>query len=277
MHGPIDWSNPINNQHQLSRNMELWLIAVPNSTTGYGTGEWRDIADRNTGAITSASWVGPQGRVGGSGAMEFAGGTEYVDLGTQPWGTDRPLSVFAWIKTSQVSCDVIVNWNAAVNGLWFGVGIYEATDSKIAFWSTTWASGNTSVDDGEWHHIGATTDGNGNGEFWLDGMGDGTFTGHATTSDGTNNARIGNSFSFPPQFIGHMDSVQLYNNRQLIAPEVKQLYDISKRGFPGLLNRRKLSYYLPVAAVGGGGLSDPLNGGLLVGGGDQIHFGGLVV
>lgn len=255
--GSVDWSNPVNWSHSLNRGLVSWWLAVPNRM-GFGSVTWRDLCGRNHGTLTSmdpaTDWVGPRGRPGGWGALDFDGSDDHVLCADDPFDlTD--MTILAWAQTATVTgIHRIVGKGGCGGAQWqyiFGINgaAVEGATLQAAGSAHLIVSGGT-VSIGVPYFSGMTVGGDVL-TLYLNGVSvatDVTPSGTRHTS-GTCALRIGGRGDGAQDWSGLIGDVRIYN-RALSDAEVSEYYDLSLRYCPGLLNRVRRPYY-SVAEAGG--------------------------
>lgn len=259
---PINWVCPVNWLHPLNRGLVSWWLCVPGVMGG---SRWVDLCGRNAGTLTNmdpaTDWVGPRGRPGGWGAVDFDGVNDQVLVPNNSSFDGPPLTISLWAKYSAAGelylvSNYLTRWILASS---------LANNGKLSFFSgATWASAATAANDGIWHNLAMTHNGS-TTTFYRDGRQDGTASQTITGTRATN-LQIGGQAS--AYFPGLLDSIAIHS-RALSPAEVALLYQLSQQRYPGMLNR---------VAVGGawetlGGVTYPqlergirgLNRGLCVG------------
>lgn len=192
------------------------------------------------GRVTDASGNGHHGKTQGSrwtaegkvgGAFEF-GGSDYVEMGYQPAGTEITLA--AWIKPANTGVGFFLGTHFSESSLWmltvegpYGppkqcarIGYNTGTDGESLH-------GTSNVQDGRWHHVAATIDSKG-AKIYIDGVLENKNSVPGNWKGA--NAAIGRSLTGSPGFYsGLVDEVMIFQ-RPLSAGEIKQIYDAQKRG-----------------------------------------------
>jgi hypothetical protein len=190
---------------------------------------------RNTGTMTNmdpaTDWV--TGKVGK--ALDFDGTNDYVTAGTAAsTNLTSNLSIFAWMKaTSPGRTSIATQTNGcggygALNGC-FGIAIGGNTANRTsAYIASNWRQGNTSVNDGNWHHVGYTLDSSYNMQFYFDGATDSSLIANAGGFPSSGGPFvIGSDATDANYYTGSLDEVRVYN-RVLTSTEVATLYGQSK-------------------------------------------------
>jgi len=168
----------------------------------------------------SSAWgSGASGKYGSS--INFDGNGDYVDMGTS-FNLTQPYSFAAWVKTTGGgSQNIIGNFNTGVRA-----GPYLMVASGIlTFGDSGSIDGNTSINNGNWHHVAMTGTGS-TVNLYVDGKLDATGT-VTLTANSTDNFLIGARYtnSLPSQlFNGQIDDVQIYNYA-LSPAQIKKLFN----------------------------------------------------
>src|SRR5690606_30479453 len=100
-----------------------WWMVLPHWRGGL---TWRDLCGRNHGTLTNmdppTDWVGPRGRPGGWGALDFDGSNDHVLVAHSNSFNVSSLSVAAWVRASVGgSTRLIVNRDGSVRQFQFRV------------------------------------------------------------------------------------------------------------------------------------------------------------
>ena len=196
----------------------------------------KDEGDR----VTDASGKGHDGKARGSrwtsegkvgGAFAF-GGSDHVEMGYQPAGTEITLA--AWIQPANTGVGFFLGTHYSESSLWMltvegaggtpkqcaRIGYNTGTDGEALF-------GTSNVQDRRWHHIAATIDAKG-AKLYVDGVLENQNSVPGNWKGA--NAAIGRSLTGSPGFYsGLVDEVMIFH-RPLSAVEIKQIYDTQKQG-----------------------------------------------
>lgn len=226
---------------EVGSDLGLWanasgLSAYWNLDEGTGTSAADSSGNGNNGTlISSPSWTA--GKIGN--ALTF-NGSNYVNAGN---GTSvnitGPLTVAAWIKTTQSSGEIATKYKYRLLGSSYYGYTLNLGSSKGLFTaycgtdcSSPSASSANNVDDGAWHYVVGVFDGSrvvtyadgvpGTSQLWSDSLavGDNNFFIGARRAS----AGIGLPDIF---FNGTIDDVRLYN-RALSATEIQAYYNATK-------------------------------------------------
>jgi Concanavalin A-like lectin/glucanases superfamily len=287
---PIDAGNPVNWTHptmQPGVRPVAWYLALPGLMGG---AKWHDLMSNpdvrigNHGTLTNGPTWRPgtrQGTLGGE--LGFDGVDDYVTLG--PNAFNQPAITFSvWVWWSSAS-----NWQRIIDAhdsaapssgagkYWFLTPRTDGSAGSIFRFAITQSgysneqvlNDTSALPTGTWTHVAVTLNGT-TGVLYRNGasVASGSVT-LAPSAIAPTFAWLGRSdFAGDPYFSGKMDSIRLYS-RALPAPEVAALYDLERRGLPGVLNRvPRVAYSVP-AATGGGRI---LRSGILQ---SRIISGGL--
>lgn len=232
---PVYLPRPVNWSHPLNRGRVVWFLALPGRVGG---STWYNLAASAHGAIgnatTSSSGWRPTTRPGGFGHFAFDSSDDQVDVPAFaiPQGT-APRSWAAWFRTSATGLKVLFDQgDTTANGTRFL--LYDSGTGKMRLEMTgDTVFGTTTVTDGAWHRVVGTHDGS-NASLYIDGLLEGSkfWLMNTPTTVGRFGRSVDNSVSWP----GEIDDVTSWA-RVLTAAEVRADYDLSRRGYPGVLNR----------------------------------------
>jgi hypothetical protein len=267
----LDPTGPVNWQHPLNRGRLAWWMVPPNS--GWrGSLRLLDLCGlsgrkADHGTLTNGPlWRGTT-RPGGFGHLLFDATDDYVDLPASPafnFGTGD-FSIGVWLRPSDVSQfrimlgkDVSGNrdWNlnhgiTAAGGTSSGYLCFFDNVASTGPGSATVDSGGSVLTDNVWSRAVATRNGS-TSTLYHNGVRVGQTTGVTTTFSATNAVQIGRREfgGFEQYFGGALDDVSVWS-RGLSAAEAAADYNLSRRGYPGVLNRvAPVAYSIP--AAGGG-------------------------
>lgn len=165
----------------------------------------------------------------------FDGTDDYVDLGDNlDLDGDAKFSVSCWVRTTDTNGEIIAKSTGAAP-LWrvqlsSGKPLVRLNDGVNNLSAITPA---TTVNDGDWHHICATGDLNGNLIIYVDKVAEATTNiaamGDCSTSGSLVIGRFGDASS--NYFGGTISNIKFWN-RDLTAAEVGKLFD----GTDGIVN-----------------------------------------
>jgi hypothetical protein len=248
---PVLLADPLNRDHPLNRGRLAWWLALPGLDGGR---MWYDLAGTNHGTLTdmaataTSGWWGTT-RPGGWGQLAFDGVDDTV---TAPLvGPLADYSIATWVYLADASREgafVKVGDEADGVGIGVGSGTLNVAGNNLIMLAeqVAWNDSGVAIGTG-WHHVGITYDGS-TLSFFIDGR---VVAQQGATSLGpTGSTHLGGYIAagFPRFFAGPLDDVSIYD-RALAAAEFRALYDLSRRGYPGVLNRA--APYLMTAAAGG--------------------------
>jgi len=207
--------------------MDYGLAGYWNFEEGGGTTAYDQSDEENNGTLTDGPYYtrginSLSGGVAGGSALEFDGVDDYVDCGNGASVQLTVGTVEAWIKTTKTDAYAGMVQKQFAYGLFHKGSVLAAYDWSGAGWN----EGNTSIADGNWHHVVFIFDsGVANGSyFYVDGAHEKTFT--YTISNQTVNLYIGQGTPTSERFLGLIDEVRIYN-RALSAEEVRYHYNRS--------------------------------------------------
>jgi uncharacterized repeat protein (TIGR01451 family) len=197
-----------------------------------------DSSGNNNGTLANGSaWK--TGSVCPSGScLSFDGVNDYVDIANESnfdFERTASFSVGAWIKTSQPSGVIIAKEGIYPNyrGWNFAVSSSKISCSLLTnYYSTNYLKviGNTSVNDGVWHYVSMTYNGNSYAsgvKLYVDGIlqTNSVIRDNLTDTILNNyNVRIGTYQELSSYFNGFIDNVNIYNY-VLTSEQVSQLYN----------------------------------------------------
>ncbi len=273
---PINLTAPVNKSHYLAQTLNAWWLATPGR---FGGLTWYDLVGRNPGTLTtmnnsSNGFVTSPLHPGGYGAMLFDGSAGYVDTGAGA-GTGP-----ANLATIGVLSRVFSVWSFWINPTVNTTGtICARSDGNVtnAGWWITFETGpklrltceRASVNDQNditapttavWSHVIIFADTSGasvtNCAMYINGISQ-TVT-HSATGSGASGVDTARNFIIGRWstasggghgfFQGYLNDVRTYAGRSITAGDAYAIYDNSRRGCPGLLNRRRAAYMVAGAA-----------------------------
>jgi hypothetical protein len=157
-------------------------------------------------------------------------GNDYINMGNIYGSTVDNMTITAWVKTTQDTSSTdayILQQRSAVSI--DGQFVFSSAGNKISFWDYDTdrrfnGSGNTSINDGEWHHIAFVKSGGTSGTFYLDGESDGTISGASVNYNSDLVSSIGQDRrDSNRRFNGKMSDIRIYA-RALSATEIEDMY-----------------------------------------------------
>mgnify|MGYP001617332601 CR=1 FL=1 len=210
--------------------------ATANDSSGNGNNGTITIGGTGTQTAvgtctTSGAWFGgATGKYNSS--LNFDGTDDYVSTGTYtPPSGDQSYST--WIKTSTSGAQGVMTFsNSAPANATHDREITVSSGNKVVFYITNSAggtgytiTGNTSINDGNWHHI-VTVVNNTTVSLYVDGKLDTSAPGNTGyTGYTTPKFNIGNAYlAATSYFSGQIDDVRIYNYA-LTPLQVKQVFN----------------------------------------------------
>lgn len=269
----IDWARPVNWSWPLNRGLVSWYSAVPGpGRAGWKSNRWRDLCGRNHGTLTNmdpaTDWVGPRGRPGGFGALDFDGSDDLASAASFPF-LSPPFALSCWFRPFTTGdakyCSFIARGAAFENNSNYAFGWRRDASRIFCYWrngATLYGSesAGSAAPAGTWCHAVAVLDSSSNLSVYKNGVllfSDGS---NSAPTDGSQPLTIGkpnSTTSTDLAFNGMLDDVRIYN-RALSAAEVQQLYNESCMGYPNGLARIATPYgYAQEAAPAGDDINDP--------------------
>jgi len=218
-------------------NLNLGLFSDTRGLEGwwkFEEGSGTSTADASGNGYTGTLTSGPTWTTGkvGTGAINFAGATNYVLVGTSgagpfadigtgnftisAWATNISGPAYRWITS---------NWDGS-GGHHFGMnsngkfGGYPAGGTEVS-------SDYTLTSDGSWHYLVVTRSAAGTITYYVDGASQGGSTGLTASLIRTGDTRIGARGDGGQVWSGVIDDVRVYN-RALSLPEIQAIYNASR-------------------------------------------------
>jgi hypothetical protein len=222
----------VNRGHPLNRGRISWYLALPG--INYGGARWYDLIGSNHGTLTNmttsaSGWRGTT-RPGGWGSLQTDGADDYIDCGAVPLDSNN------WTLASWIT------WKVANDPLrmiaWHGSGptiYHSASNLKIVHGGSVDLSGSAGLSIGVPAHVAITRSG-AVARIFKDGAKIAENLSFAATYTADSSFHIGNSTAFGEAVGALFDDVTCYS-RGLSEAEVRSLYDLSRRGYPGVLVR----------------------------------------
>ena len=211
------------------------LVGLWHFDEGAGTTAGDSSGNNNNGTlIDNPDWV--DGKIGK--ALEFNGSTNYVEINDSDSldGFDE-ITIEAWVKPilgqrGAVVSRYLYDYNIPINERVYELTVEPGGTIEFALSSdgssATWLESNNTVQDNEWNHIAAVSDGN-TMRIYINGEQDpNTKAAPASLHSSSYNLQIGTWEYSPNQrdtyFNGVIDEVKIYN-RALSAEEIKADYE----------------------------------------------------
>ena len=259
----IDTRNPVNRLHSLNRGTLSWHLGLANLTGGV---KFLDLMGLNHGTLTNmgtGSGWSPTARQGGFSQIIFDGTNDTIDCGTAyPMFGTGDFTLAAWVfVTAGVNAThgIFERGNTPVTRLLeFKLqGSPEPNTGSLVF-DLYDGVNNPSVSSvvdyrGAWHHFVVTKQPSGAGGFtiYVDGKNVGntaTYT-IGTYENAADSFLFGKRTDYGTYLAGKGDDFHVWK-RALTSLEVKSYYDLSRMGYPGLLNYVRTVSMPAVAAAG---------------------------
>ncbi len=236
---PINLASPVNREHPLNRELVSWWLPLP--LRGVGS-QLLDIAGKNHGTLTNSPTWSPYTN-GFYGHTFVSASAQYIEMGA----ASAPNAVAFWLRIDTSSNTACV---------YAGMDVYDSTFytwSCFMFNGTLYFGGNgagafvtEAITTGRWdHYVINRSDVDGVCRVYKNGAVLGTAASTSTSSGVTRMAKAGAAY-----FSGGVRELTQWS-RPLLAPEVWQLYQESKQGYPNLLRRLPLRGKAPAAPPGG--------------------------
>ncbi len=232
----------------LNQGLLAWWIVLPGRSGG---GRLVDLWGKyHNSLVNGASWIAPQGRPGGLGAIGLnAALSQYISTPLLPpiGANARTFAIWGWYDPANTGVRVLTDWGTTAvignrNLLYFAAG---DSHPKYEFFGSTLTSSNVTTG-GVWNHYCAIYNGTA-AALYINGLFAGSASPSLNTAAGP--MRIGYSIDNGGPWPGYLDDIRVYN-RALSAVEVMALYQESRLGYPnGLL---RVTRPLPAAVVGSG-------------------------
>jgi len=167
------------------------------------------------------------------GALDFDGTGDYVNIdGYKGILGSHALSVTAWIKATALQAGTIVSWGPQTNGQILGLWVNESRLWCLNGGNAISVQGNSTVTDGEWHHVAVTVKENATISYpdvkiYVNGRNDTIATTDSTafnlvadTEDVSIGRRPASNQTLKRFFNGLIDDVRIYDT-ELTVEEIK--------------------------------------------------------
>jgi len=208
-----------------------------------GEGNATDIVGTNNGSLIGGVTYA-SGEVGQ--AFQFDG-TGYVDVPTSGALNSYPITMMAWINTTDAGDVGDAIFNKYFNGSYNGYNLvvegghvwaaYFVANGDYVYAGDPGIDGGE-VSDGNWHHVAFTVDSSG-GKVYLDGSLHNSlaWTGTPGPTTTTHDLLIGKYDTFSPNFVGLIDEPAIFS-RALTQAEIQAVYSA---GSAGMCRRPKIT------------------------------------
>lgn len=235
---PVDHGDPFIRHHPLNNGRIAWWLALP---LWMGGRTWYDLMGLNHGVLTGFNTINnwrATTRPGGFGNF-YGNGTnnDYVNIpGAAFPATCRSFS--CWIRSDVVQSggadnDILYLFNGG--SLKWGIVNHRATSSVILYNPSFAIIVSGAITQGAWYHVVVTTDG-ATANIYINGLLAGTASSTLTLAGPATIGYLGNYTNGLEPWNGALDDVSTWS-RTLSAMDAWNLYDLSRRGYPGMLNR----------------------------------------
>ena len=243
--GKLDEIRLYNRALSVDEVAQLYHLSMPTATDtglkGYWSFNGQDMlsstttADRSGAGNTGTLTGGPTRSIGKLGqALSFDGSDDYVSLGSATsikFGSGD-FTYAIWMKTSGTGDNSIVFGEDQAENAYRRILINSSGFPVCSFRDATanavTATGSTSVEDGNWHHVICVRSGT-TGYLYVDGI---LISSNSNGSVGSTNTSSGNLVVGYRQngggdlfYTGSLDEARAYS-RALTAAEIKGLYDV---------------------------------------------------
>lgn len=258
----VDATCPINWQHPLNRGLAAWWLAGVQGRTGGA--KWYDLVRQHQGTLTNmdpkTDWV-VTSRPGGFGALDFDGSDKVIASDFLSGGSVLSVSCWAKFTTGAIATRICIahySHSTPMRAWYLGFNsshqleVVLSPNGEYAGVAKQYRS-DEALNTGTWRHIAFTFDSN-----TLKLFIDGNEITPAVVLENTVNSifdspvpvTLGfqNTAGSPSGFFtGQLDDARIWL-RELSPREVRAYYDLSRQGYPGLLNRAdRIIGYVPAA------------------------------
>ena len=192
-----------------------------------------DSAGSNDGTLIggdNTSDISVTGKI--NNALDLDGTNDYISMDNS--GIAGPWTVACWVKTTDTIGQFYIERGDGVadtsGGFRFGMGA-TGKPSVTTYGKKDYASANTAVNDGNWHHVAAVFNSSFDVTYYLDGVADGGDTHNADMASSAEDGLIGASYpavSYPTPTVdydGIIDDVRIYNSA-LTAVDISSIYNL---------------------------------------------------
>jgi len=270
----INMVSPVNWAHPLNRGLVGWWLVMPGISSG---SRFTDLTNPgnsgNHGALfgmSNTNWLGSS-RSGSYGELDFDGNDQWVVIGNPPSLRleSSPFTINVWALDTAGGRAIFTRGVSRGSNVDRSVDLFDngtivlflgSKDSSVIFDVRA-----TRPTLNEPHMLTGTWDGTTNtdgAKLYFDGV----LVDSDTSSGATLNADMDwNLGGFRDdgafEWLGRGDDWSI-RNRAWSASEVAQYYNLSRQGYPGLLNRIRTPRF--VAAAAGAGIRNPFGGPMVL-------------
>lgn len=242
MIGPqlIDLGNPVSD-HPLNRDRVLWLYGLPNNSGG---SRWFDLTkNRNDGTLVNGPTWKATGR--GDSGLTFDGADDYVSVADTTSLRPSAFTLAAWVlptamPTAPTHIAIAAKTRSLGSPSW-GIELWAGQWNGFVFDATTYRDRQTPAATAavnQWYRLAMTWDGSTGINVYLNGaLANGATGGTASGAPNYDSAafRVGDRNDLNT-ITGQVADVSVWS-RDLSAAEMFTDYDLSQRGYPGVLRQ----------------------------------------
>lgn len=236
---PVNSSDPVNRQHPLNRSRSMWLLTLPDLSGG---ATFYDLMGLNNGVLTamgnsSNGWRSVI-RPGGWGSLLMDGSAGSVLVTSSPsLSPTLAVSCSAWVMYTVTKNTGVVVKDSATGSRSYTMDINASRARFYINGISAIATGPANLVTNVWYHVVGTYDG-ATSTVYVNGQSVATASGSVTINTGVSTVQVGSrEFTGFRDFLqGYLDDASVWT-RALSAQEVFELYNLSKAGYPGVLNR----------------------------------------
>mgnify|MGYP001604817223 CR=1 FL=1 len=252
---PIDLANPINWLHPQAKAMLGFWKYVPGLAGGLYLHDLTNPGSNGRhGQLTNGpTWSGALGRSGGYGCLSYAGASDYVPIPSSLFGglSGSIASVLMWIRPSSVGAYETL-FDAGTSSTTRQLSAFLGGAANRLFVAVAGSAGNEAVLSdswvvNEWQHLGIKSDGT-TVTVYRNGENIGTIASAVGAGFTAGEWQIhGNPTTGGANYNGQSDEI-IVSSHALPDSEFAAFYELSRRSFPGLINRLRMP--LSAAAAG---------------------------
>jgi hypothetical protein len=235
---PVNLADPVNREHPLNRGRVGWWLTLPGLAGG---GTFWDLMGLNHGALTGMGaglgWKGTS-RPGGYGALQGDGTAACVIIPNSPsLNPTVGVTCSCWVKPASTADAGLVCKDSNV-GRSYCLDIESSGKPQFFIGPSQVVSASTTIlTPGQWIHVCGTYNGAGTA-LYINGIQVATAAGSPTLNVTTGTVQLGaREYAGLREFCnGQIDDCSIWN-RGITPIEVYGLFNLSRLGYPGVLNR----------------------------------------
>lgn len=250
---PIYLPNPVNRDHPLNHNRFLWLLGIPQITGG---NKFYDLMNRNHAAFSANGplWISRPDKTDEFGALKFNGTNQIASMPVDLTGVSKITVAFdlwqnAFANDAHQALAHNIGDTSGGEGFWVQPGTATNVEFRVYRPNIAHVVGITRPSAAAWHRYAFTVDytlatSQINAVF-LDGVSQSLTVSLNTLTAGT----FGNHTFYLMYYwnlnifnAGRLGDISIWTNRLLTAAEIKEEYNLSRLGYPGVLNRIEPAY-----------------------------------